>query len=497
MSTDTILVFSLGLILGVSLLGIIMRRQYIFLKENYKEKSDILAQENTLKLKENLISKEAIVNNKKIELSKKLKKVEELERIVIDRSESFKIKEVSLEKEQKELDEAKYNAKKLERFYKLKLHQITQMNQNEAREMLLDNTQKDIQDQIKELKKEKLDRAESEINLESKKILISVMQRLSSQSMTDFTATLVQIPNEEMKGRIIGKEGRNIRTFEHATNTTLMIDEAPDAVLVSSFDPVKREIARIALDALVKDGRIHPASIEEEVRKSEEELLIKISQLGEDTVRKLNLLGVNIEISNMLGRLNHHLSNNQNTLIHSVEVSNFCGLIAAELGLDTLIAKRAGLFHDIGKALNEENGLSHALAGAKFIKHYGEEDVVSNAVAAHHEEIPPESIYATIVMIADSISASRPGVRTSSMDSFIQRVKAIESIAKSIKGVEESYAIQSGKELRVIVKPDEVSEEQSKSIARKIRMRIENELSYTGKIDIVVIREQRFKETAD
>jgi len=304
------------------------------------------------------------------------------------------------------------------------------------------------------------------------------------------------LPSEEMKGRIIGREGRNIRTFEHATGTTLMIDETPDSVLISCFDPVRREIARIALDALLRDGRIHPASIEEEVEKAEEAMAANITELGEDALRKLRLNNVHPEVVALLGKLHYRLSNNQNTLAHSVEVANLCALIAAEIGLDPALAKRAGLFHDLGKAVDEEYEGSHAAVGADIIKQHGEDPRVVNATAAHHKEVPAESAYAGLVMVADALSAVRPGARASSIDGFIQRVRSIEEIAKEVRGVSDAYAIQAGREVRVIVEPLKVDEDEARKIALHIRERIEEELNYPGAIEITVIREQRFTETA-
>jgi ribonuclease Y len=299
-----------------------------------------------------------------------------------------------------------------------------------------------------------------------------------------------------MKGRIIGREGRNIRTFEHATGTTLMIDETPDSVLISCFDPVRREVARIALEALLRDGRIHPASIEDEVIKAEEEMHSNVIDLGESALRKLRLHDVHPEVVVLLGKLNYRLSNNQNTLAHSVEVANLCALIASEIALDPTIAKRAGLFHDIGKAVDEEYTGSHALVGADVLKQHGEDSRVVNAAAAHHNEVPAESAYAGLVMVADSLSAVRPGARASSIEGFIQRVRSIEEIAASERGVVEAYAIQAGREVRVIVQPDVLGDEEARQLARKIRRRIEEELNYPGTVDITVIREQRFSETA-
>jgi len=314
--------------------------------------------------------------------------------------------------------------------------------------------------------------------------------------MNDATATVVALPSEEMKGRIIGREGRNIRTFEHATGTTLMIDETPDSVLISCFDPVRREIARLALDALLRDGRIHPASIEEEVEKAEEAMNANVIELGEGALRKLRLSDVHPDVVALLGKLHYRLSNNQNTLGHSVEVANLCALIAAEIGLDPVIAKRAGLFHDLGKAVDEEYQGSHAAVGAEIIKQHGEDARVVNAAAAHHKEVPAESAYAGLVMVADSLSAVRPGARASSIDGFIQRVRSIEDIAKQQDGVSDAYAIQAGREVRVIVEPLKVDEDEARKIALLIRGRIEEELNYPGAIEITVIREQRFTQTA-
>lgn len=496
MNTDTIITFSLGLILGVVLLLLIMNRQMRMLKNTLNKNAAIKIKEKTLLLEEKMAKQAIVLKGKEAELDRRLTASNQLEKDIAEKSKAFAHREDEFIKEQKFLDEAKYNAKKLERFYRLKLHQITQMSRQEARELLLQATEKDCEAEIQSLRRAKLEHSESEINQQARNLLLATMQRLSSQAMHDATATLVKLPNEEMKGRIIGKEGRNIRTFEHATGASLMMDESPDSVLVSSFDPVRREIARLALESLLRDGRIHPASIEESVKVSENEIFSRMLEVAENAVRQLQLSDVDSEVLSVLGRLHFRLSNNQNTLEHSVEVANFCGLLAAELGLDSSVAKRAGLMHDIGKALSEEGHESHAIAGAKFVKKYGETDRVVNAVAAHHKEVEDESVYACVVRIADSISATRPGVRTSSVDGFFQRVRSIEKIAKDQAGVVEAYAIQAGKELRVIVEPELIDDEGCRQIARRIRTRIEGELTYTGVIEIIVIREQRFNETA-
>ena len=405
-----------------------------------------------------------------------------------------RLKEV--EREESLLSDAEHEAEKMRRLYRLKIHQITQMKREEARQVLIRSMEKECEQEIREMRRDMLDKAEAEITDEAKRVLLAAMQRITSQPMNDASATVVNLPSEEMKGRVIGRDGRNIRSFEHATGTTLMIDEAPDSVLISCFDPVRREIARFALEALLRDGRIHPSSIEEHVDKAHDEMQAKVAELGEGALRELRLDDVHPEVVTLLGKLHYRLSNNQNTLAHCVEVANLCGLIASEIGLDSTTAKRAGLFHDIGKALAEEYEGSHAAAGAEIIKQYGEDTSVVNAVAAHHKEVPAESVYAGLVMAADALSASRPGARASSIDGFIQRVRSIEEIASALPGVSEAYAVQAGRELRVIVEPKIVNDEEARLLARKIRKNIEEQMNYPGTIEITVIREQRYTETA-
>ena len=406
------------------------------------------------------------------------------------------IKLKALTRDQRHLSDAEHEAEKIRRLYRLKLHQITQMERDEARQLLIKATEQECEQEIRDLRRSKLNRAEADVADEARRILLAAMQRITSQPMNDATATVVNLPSAEMKGRIIGREGRNIRTFEHATGTTLMIDETPDSVLISCFDPVRREIARIALEALLRDGRIHPSSIEDEIIKAEEEMHANVIDLGEGALHKLRLHDVHPEVVALLGKLHYRLSNNQNTLAHSVEVANLCALIASEIGLDPTIAKRAGLFHDLGKAADEEYEDSHAIVGAEIIKQHGEDARVVNAAAAHHQEVPAESAYAGLVMVADALSAVRPGARASSIDGFIQRVRSIEEIAAALPGVNEAYAVQAGREVRVIVEPEVVDDEEARQLARTIRQRIEAQLNYPGTIEITVIREKRYSETA-
>ena len=377
-----------------------------------------------------------------------------------------------------------------------RLEGVAQMDAEEIQRALREEVQIECQDELRAYRRQILERSEQDLNNEARRILIASMQRLSSQPNNDLTATIVQLPSEDMKGRIIGREGRNIKSFESVTGVTLLIDESPQMVLISSFDPVRREVARTALDALVRDGRIHPANIEEFVQTARNEIDLKVQQSGEDAVAKLSINGLHPEIIKLLGRLKYRFSYTQNALDHSIEVGFLCSMLASELGLDPQIAKRAGLLHDIGKGIEGDYEGSHASIGAEFVKRHGETPTVVNAVAAHHEEVPPESIYAGLVILADTVSAVRPGARAESMSSYIQRLDRLEKLARTIDGVRQAYAIQAGREVRVVVNPNVVSDDQASEIAKKLRQRIEDELQYPSTIRVTVIRESRFTETA-
>ncbi len=503
--------YTMGIVIGAAcgavLVVLFFRRQMLRMREAQRLSLDVELREAKLKLREERSEMELSLKMQQAEserllasrentLADRTREIERQAERLRDTETQLELKSRDLTREQQLLSDAEHEAEKVRRLYRLKLHQIAQMDEEDARQLLLRTTEKECAAEIYDLRRAKLGRAESEIHDEAKRILLAAMQRITSQPMNDATATVVDLPSEEMKGRIIGREGRNIRTFEHATGTTLMIDETPDSVMISCFDPVRREIARISLEALLRDGRIHPASIEEQVAQAEEQMRANVIELGESALRKLRLNDVHPEIVVLLGKLHYRLSNNQNTLAHSIEVANFCALIAAEIGLDPAIAKRAGLLHDIGKAVDEDYVGSHAMAGADVIKQHGEDPRVVNATAAHHNEVPAKSAYAGLVMVADALSAVRPGARASSIDGFIQRVRSIEEIAASQHGVSEAYAIQAGREVRVIVEPEVLGDEEARQLARTIRQRIENELNFPGSIEITVIREQRYTETA-
>lgn len=474
----------------------LVRRQYKALLRAQEKASEVALREAQLGLREKESANETAFRSKVVEQDLKARELARLESQLESEREQLNRKAQEIEKGHDHLESTDKEVEKARQLYREKLHAVSKMDSEAAREVLINEMRKECEAELRSLRQEYLSDSESAIKEEARRILLAAMQRITSKPMHDASATVVSLPDEALKGRIIGKDGRNIRTFEHATGTTLLIDEAPDSVLISSFDPVRREIARIALEALLRDGRIQPASIEEAVITAEEDMDASILQFGETALRRLRLNTMHPEMVGLLGKLHYRLSNNQNTLEHSIEVANICALLASEVGLDPAIAKRAGLLHDLGKAVDEDYASSHAIAGADIARRCGEDKRVVNAIAAHHKEVAAESVYAGLVMVGDALSAVRPGVRTSSIDSFIGRVRSIEAIAQTEQGVSEAFAIQSGREVRVIVDPGSITDEEARQIARRIRGRIESELNYPGSIEITVIREQRFKETA-
>ncbi len=377
-----------------------------------------------------------------------------------------------------------------------RLEGMAHMDAEEIRQALREEVQVECADELRALRRATLDRSEQDLQAEAKRILIAAMQRLAGKQTNDLMVTLVPLPSEDMKARIIGREGRNIKTFEAATGVTLLIDESPQVVLVSSFDPVRREIARVALEGLVKDGRIHPATIEDFVTRAREEIHLNTQQAGEEAVQRLGVNGLHPAIIGLLGRLKFRFSIAQNVLEHSVEVGFLCSMLASELGLDPNVAKRAGLLHDIGKGSEGDYEGSHATMGADFVRRHGETPIVVNAVAAHHEEVKPETVYAGLVILADTVSAVRPGARAEAMEGYIQRLDRLEKLALSVEGVQQAYAIQAGREVRVVVNPANVTDDQARELTKTLRRRIEEELQYPSTIRITVIRESRFTETA-
>jgi ribonuclease Y len=496
-----------GVLLGFFGVWALRRHTWRIAQEQATELIEVARREAAVAAEEMKQKAEGEVQDKRAELNREFDR-REIEsdvrlREIRAHEESLALLDYQLEQRQERINretaavkQARDAIRALSKSVRKRLEGVSQMDAEEIRRALREEVMLECQDELRALRRQTLEKSEQELQTDARRILIASMQRIASKPNNDLTATLVPLPTEEMKGRIIGREGRNIKSFEAATGVTLLIDESPQLVLLSSFDPVRREIARSALDALVKDGRIHPASIEEFVQRAREEIELVTTQAGEDAVTKLNINGLHPEIIKLLGRLKYRFSYNQNVLDHSVETAFLASIIASEVGLDPNLAKRAGLLHDIGKAAPGELEGSHALIGAEFIKRYGETPIVTNAVAAHHEEVKPETIYAGIVILADTISATRPGARAESMAGYVQRLERLEKLALSLEGVQQAFAIQAGREIRVVVSPQQVTDDRAREIAKQLRARIEAELQYPSTIKITVIREARFTETA-
>jgi ribonuclease Y len=458
------------------------------------------AQELKAKAEEEIQTKRAEMtrefDRREIEIDLKLREIRSHEESLSLLDYQLEQKQERLVRENAAIKQARDAIRDLSKNVRKRLEGVAHMDAEDIKRALREEVLLECQDELRALRRETLEKSEQELQRDAHRILVTTMQRLAGRPNNDITATIVQLPNDEMKGRIIGREGRNIKAFEAATGVTLLIDESPQMVLVSSFDPVRREIAKIALDGLIKDGRIHPTSIEEFVARAREEVRLNVMQAGEDAVQRLQVNGLHPEIINLLGKLKFRFSYTQNVLDHSVEVGFLCSMLASEVGLDPQLAKRAGLLHDIGKAVDGEYEGSHALIGAEFVKRHGETPIVVNAVAAHHEEVKPETVYAGLVILADTISAVRPGARAESMAGYVQRLERLEKLALSLEGVQQAYAIQAGREVRVIVNPQTVTDDQARDLAKELRRKVEEELQYPSTIKITVIREQRFNETA-
>lgn len=411
---------------------------------------------------------------------------------------SVKIDErlLSLRRDEDALAAEKKSVAELRSRYESGLLNAAKLSPEAAKDAAIAIATETAREDSRKIRREILEKSEDEYATEARRILIDTMQRIAPRINEEGTSELVGIPSEETKGRLIGREGRNIKCFEQVTGTTLIIDDTPGSVLISSFDPFRRHVAALALRRLIVDGRIHPQSIESFVKSSNEEVLGNAIETGAKTCEYLGLFDVDERILELLGKLRFRLSVNQNTLTHSVETAQLCGIFAAELGLNVTTATRAGLFHDIGKALDAESETAHALAGARILRQAGESEEVINAVESHHREVGHTSIYAPLLMLADSISATRPGARSNTHDGYAERIRNLEAIARRFDGVVDAFAIRAGHEVRVIVSSDEVDDAETRVLAQKIRMAIEDELMYPGKIRVVVVREFRVTEEA-
>lgn len=461
--------------------------------ETKKREALLEAKEEALKNK-NEIERES--KERRAEIQRYEKRVLSKEEALDKKSEQLEKKEAKLNAKDADLDKLKKELEAAKSSHLRELEKISGLTSEQAKEYLLKSVEEDVKHETAVLIKE-LDRmAKEEADKRAKDYVVTAIQRCAADHVAETTISVVQLPNDEMKGRIIGREGRNIRTLETLTGVNLIIDDTPEAVVLSAFDGVRREVARIALEKLIVDGRIHPARIEEMVEKAQKEVESMIREEGEAATLEVGVHGINPELIRLLGRMKFRTSYGQNALKHSIEVAYLSGLLAGEIGVDVRTAKRAGLLHDIGKAVDQEMEGTHIQLGADLCRKYKESDVIINAVEAHHGDVEPESLIACIVQAADTISAARPGARRETLETYTNRLKQLEDISNSFKGVEKSYAIQAGREVRVMVVPEKVSDDEMVLMARDISKQIESELKYPGQIKVNVIRESRVTDYA-
>ena len=437
------------------------------------------------------------------ELKDKQKKIDELELSLRKREESVDVRAERLERDRTQLEEKEEQISKTREELKSlrdkqleNLERISALSKEEAKKVLLEMVEKEEKDEVLRIIKATEKEAKESADEEAKKIVATVIGRIASDTASESTVSTVSLPSDEMKGRIIGREGRNIQAFERLAGVDVIIDDTPGAVVVSSFDAVRRQVAKVALEKLVADGRIHPTRIEEALRKATEEVDADIKKAGDEAAYQIGIAGINRDLLKILGRLKYRTSYGQNVLRHSIEVSQISGLLAEELGFDPVIAKRAGLFHDIGKAIDHEVTGSHAIISQDILKKYGVDEKVVHAVAAHHEDVEMKDTLDFIVHAADAISGARPGARRETLETYVKRLEDLEKVANSFSGVEKSYAIQAGREVRILVRPEEINDLEAIKLSRKIAKRIEKEMDYPGQIKVNVIRETRAVEYA-
>lgn len=437
------------------------------------------------------------------ELERLENKITERDSFLARRESILTQREAELLRKDRELSaREKITRAKIERLDQLieqqnaRLERIASMSSEEARRELLRNLEDQARLEAARMMREIKEEARARAEAEAREVIAAAIQRCAISQVAETTVSVVNLPSDELKGRIIGREGRNIRTFESLTGVEVMIDDTPGAIIISGFDPVRREIARRAMERLVSDGRIHPARIEEVVARTQQEMAEIIKKSGEEVILELGIVGLHPELVQLLGRLRYRTSYGQNVLLHSREVAYLASLMAQELDLDPAIAKRAGLLHDIGKAADQTMEGTHAHIGAELARRYGEDAVVVNAIAAHHEETTLDSPYAFLVAAADSVSSSRPGARRESFETYIKRIESLEAIAAAFPGVEKAYAVQAGREIRVLVEPDKIGDQDAVELAARIAAQIETELKYPGQIKVMVIRETRAVEFA-
>ncbi len=510
----SILVFLLGLIIGGALIigfGIIKRKKTESLVESMietaKKEADKLKRDSILEYKEE-------IHHLKMETDKEIKEkkseIKETEDRLLQRENNIDRRDITLQNReedlskrenklldhQKEIQEKETEIEEIKKQQLEKLESISKYTKEQAHDAIMKTVEANMNKEVALYIKECEAEAKLEADAKAKEMIVGCMQRYAADVTNNQTVSVISLPNDEMKGRIIGREGRNVRTIESVTGVDLIIDDTPEAIVISSFDPMRREIARLTLETLISDGRIHPARIEEVYDKMCEEVKRQIREYGKDAVYGLGLSKMDPELIDIVGRLHFRTSYGQNALQHSIEVANISGLLASELGENVNLAKRAGLLHDIGKAIDYEMEGSHVQIGVDLAKKYNEDKVVINSIASHHGDCDADSVIASIVAIADTISASRPGARNDSSENYFQRLEQLEEIGNSISGVDKAYAVSAGREIRVVVKPEEVDDLTSYQIAREIKNKIEDTMQYPGTIKVTVIRETRACEEA-
>ena len=453
-----------------------------------KREASLEVKEETIKARHDF---EKETKERRAELQKYEQRVLSKEETVEKKATVLERKEQSLTAKEKNIDTEKAQLQELQAKHLQELERISGLTSDQAKEQLLSAVKEDVKHETAMYVKEMETRAKEDARKKAKEYVVTAIQKCAVDHVAETTISLVQLPNDEMKGRIIGREGRNIRSIENATGVELIIDDTPEAVVLSSFNPVRREIARIALEKLIVDGRIHPARIEEMVEKAQKEVENMIREEGEAATLEVGVHGIHPELVRLLGRMKFRTSYGQNALKHSIEVAQLSGLLAGEIGVDVRMAKRAGLLHDIGKSIDHEVEGSHIQIGADLCKKYKESPLVINAVEAHHGDVEPESLIACIVQAADTISAARPGARRETLETYTNRLKQLEDITNSFKGVDKSFAIQAGREIRIMVVPEQVSDADMVLLARDVAKQIEAELEYPGQIKVSVIRESR------
>ncbi len=471
-------------------------------KEAEKHKRDALLElkEESYKLKQQTNEE---IKEKKQEIKESEERLMSRENNLDKREEMLQKRDVALEeKENNLLAKAQSLQEKEDKMDKIlkeelqELEKISGLSKDKAHDLIMSKVESEMALEIAEYIREEEDKAKLEANEKAKQLIVGSMERYADDVVGTQTVSTIDLPNDEIKGRLIGREGRNIRTFESVTGVDLIIDDTPETIVLSSFDPLRREIAKITIESLIKDGRIHPSRIEEVYDKTCKDVYNKITEIGNKTITDLGITKMDPELINLIGKLNFRTSYGQNALKHSVEVANLCGLMASELGENVTLAKRAGLLHDIGKAIDFEVEGSHVEIGEQIAKKYHESETVIDGIVSHHGDRDANSVIAVLVSIADTLSAARPGARNDSLENYIKRLEQLEEIGNSFEGVEKAYAMQAGREIRVMVKPSEIDDKQSYKIAREMKEKIESEMQYPGTIKITVIRETRALEEA-